>query len=207
LSRFKGKETRWLKKSDTLIICGDFGFVWGGSPKEKRILKWIGKRRYNVLFVEGIHENLDLLSAYPEAEWNGGKVRELGGKLRMLKRGEIFVIEDKKIFAFGGGETEDNSDCSGGELPALTEIENARINLEKNNYQVDYIITHRPSRRIRNFLLMDQNDANVLDAFLDEVREKCSYRRWFFGEIHMNKRIPPSEMALFKAVVDAAGEL
>lgn len=39
LGRFKGKAAKKLKKGDTLIVCGDFGFVWDGSKKEQRVLK------------------------------------------------------------------------------------------------------------------------------------------------------------------------
>ena len=207
ITRFKSKELRRLRKGDTLIICGDFGFAWDGSEREKRLIKWIGKRRYNVLFVEGTNDNLALLDAYPQAEWQGGKIRELSGRLRLMSRGEVFEIEGKRIFAFGGGEAQDEMiGCpneEGGELPCPQEIDNARKNLERVGYKVDYIVTHQPSRKIQQFLAMNQNNTSVLDSFLDEVREKCEYRRWFFGSIHKNKRIPPNEMALFTAVISA----
>lgn len=35
LERFKSKEMKKLKKGDTLIVCGDFGFLWDGSKKEQ----------------------------------------------------------------------------------------------------------------------------------------------------------------------------
>jgi len=210
LDRFKSKEMRVLKKGDTLIICGDFGFVWDGSEKESRALRWIGKRRYNVLFVDGAHDNFTLLSKYPQADWQGGKIREIGGRLRLAGRGEIFEVEGKKIFTFGGDADDEAIGASGKEgdnMPTGQEIEQAKRNLEQADYKVDYIITHRPSRKIRQFLLMDHGTANILDTFLDEVREKCEYTRWFFGSIHKNKRIPPNEMALFTAVVKADAEL
>ena len=34
LSRFETGGARRLKKNDTVIVCGDFGFLWDGSPKE-----------------------------------------------------------------------------------------------------------------------------------------------------------------------------
>ena len=211
IDRFKSREMRGLKKGDTLIICGDFGFVWDGSEKEKSLLGWIGKRKYNVLFVEGAHDNVALLNTYPEVVWQGGKTRELGGNLRLICRGEILEIEGKKIFAFGGGAPEDEIDASpnqeGGELPSPEEIENARRNLERVGYKVDYIVTHKPSSKIRQFLMMGPDSADTLDAFLNEVREKCEYTRWFFGSIHKNKRIPPHEMAVFTAVIAAGGDL
>lgn len=206
--RFQTKELRRLKKTDTLIVCGDFGFVWDGSPGEQKQLKWIGKRRYQVLFVEGPHDNLELLEQYPLEEWNGGKTRHICGNLRQLCRGEVFRLEGKDIFAFGGGEAEDDRpmlqpDWAGGELPHPEEIANAWNNLARVQYKVDYIITHQPSRKIRQFLDTDRHDANALDAFLDEVRDRCSYRRWYFGALHKNKLVPPGEMALFTSVVPA----
>ena len=211
LSRLKSKEVRRLRKGDTLIVCGDFGFVWDNSPKEARILKWIGKRRYNLLFVEGSHDNISLLGTYPQVEWQGGKTREISGRLRMLCRGETFEVEGKTLFAFGGGGAQDDAaldvNDEVGVLPSPEEIENGRRNLDRAGFSVDYIITHRPSRKIAQFLEMGKTSANVLDAFLDEVREKCSYKRWFFGCIHKNKPVPPGEMALFTAVVSAESAL
>ena len=209
IRRFKSKEVRRLKKGDTLIVCGDFGFIWDGTDKEKRLLKWIGKRRYNVLFVEGANDNLSLLQNYPHVTWQGAKTREISGRLRLICRGEVVEIEGKKIFAFGGGiaehEDAESQQMEGGKLPCPNEIENARQNLERADFKVDFIVTHRPSRKIQQFLAMDTSNSNVLDVFLDEVREKCEYRSWFFGSIHKNKRIPPSEMALFTSVVEAGG--
>ena len=71
LERFKSKEMKKLKKGDTLIVCGDFGFLWDGSKKEQSILKKLGRSKYQILFVEGTHDNLDLIAQYPLEDWNG----------------------------------------------------------------------------------------------------------------------------------------
>lgn len=118
LSRFKSRELRGLKKNDYLIVCGDFGFLWDGSKEERRILKWIGKRRYHVLFVEGSHDNYRLLLGYPKTPWNGGEIRRISGKLAHLCRGGVFEIDGKTVFAFGGGESEDGGPLRGGKLVA-----------------------------------------------------------------------------------------
>ena len=103
--RFRSKEMKKLKKGDTLIVCGDFGFVWDGSKKEQSILKKLGKSKYQILFIEGTHDNLDLLSQYPQEEWNGGKVRRISGSLLKLERGEVFELEGKRFFAFGAARS------------------------------------------------------------------------------------------------------
>ena len=92
-----------LDKGDTLIVCGDFGFVWDGSPKEKKLLDYLGSRKYTVAFVDGTHENYDLLKKYRMTVWNGGRVHRISGNLFHLMRGQIYTIEGLRIFTFGGG--------------------------------------------------------------------------------------------------------
>ena len=48
--------------------------------------------------------------SYPEEEYAGGRVHRIGTNLRHLMRGELFTIEGKKIFAFGGGESIEKED-------------------------------------------------------------------------------------------------
>lgn len=208
LSRFKHKALRRLKKNDTLIVCGDFGFLWDGGKAEQRLLKWIGKRRYHVLFVEGSHDNYNLLLNYPKTPWNGGEVRRISGRLMHLCRGCVFQIDGHSVFAFGGGEDDDRDFHSNQgnwwkeELPEPWEIEQARKNLADCGNQVDYIVTHQSSRKIKALLAIGDNEANVLDIFLDEVRRDVRFKRWFFGGFHLDKVIPPGEVALFQSFME-----
>ena len=48
-SRFKDVKKARVKKGDTLIVCGDFGFLWEGGKKEEAVLQKIGKLPYTVL--------------------------------------------------------------------------------------------------------------------------------------------------------------
>ena len=38
IQRFKQGKLRWLGKKDTVVVLGDFGFVWDGSAAEYRAL-------------------------------------------------------------------------------------------------------------------------------------------------------------------------
>ena len=106
-SRFDDPRLRRLGKGDTLIICGDFGFLWNGSKEEINILKKLSKKKYNICFVDGTHENFELLSKLKIKKWNGGKVHHIASNIFHLMRGQIFTIEDVKIFTMGGGESPD----------------------------------------------------------------------------------------------------
>jgi hypothetical protein len=192
-----------------LIVLGDFGFLWDGGKAEQKRLKWIGKRKYHVLFVEGTHDNLDLLEQHPVSDWCGGKTRVISGKLRHLCRGNLFEIEGRSIFAFGGGDSADadvRENWWSRELPTQAEIAEARERLANRGWAVDYIVTHQCSRKLKTFLAIGEDEVTVMDAFFDEIRERCKYSRWFFGSYHLNKLIPPGEMALYDVVEPITGQ-
>lgn len=207
LERFKSKEMKKLKKGDTLIVCGDFGFLWNGSKKETSVLKKLSKLKYQILFVEGTHDNLDLIGQYPVEEWNGGKVRRIAENVLKLERGSVFTIEGKKLFAFGGGESTDmDIRVSDGtwwpqELPEMSEIDAAWAELARHDNQVDVIITHECSSTVRRFIDMDSDHTNLMIHFFDQLCEKVEFKRWYFGCYHTDKVIPPRYYAMFEKVL------
>ena len=67
---------RWTKR-DTLIICGDFGYLFNGGPKEELALRELSFRPYTIAFVDGNHENYNLLANYPAIAWRGGMARRI----------------------------------------------------------------------------------------------------------------------------------
>lgn len=207
-SRFKNPMLRKLGKNDALIICGDFGFIWNGSPKENKILKKIGKLKYNVLFVEGSHENYDLLEEYETSEWCGGKTRLISGKLRQLMRGQVFEIAEKTVFTFGGGQTDDISDLEEGsnwwrrEVPSEEEQHEGIENLEKVDNKVDFVVTYEPPSRMQDFLT-GGGEKNHINVYLSEIFDKIDFKGWFFGKLHLNKKIPPKYYAVYDSIVPA----
>ena len=96
-ARFSDPAFRRLKKGDTLIVCGDFGFLWKGGKKEEALLRKIGKKRYTVLFLDGRHENFELLNAYPVTDWNGGKAQVVSGNLSICCGGNCIPSRGKAI--------------------------------------------------------------------------------------------------------------
>lgn len=209
-SRFKNPALRKLKKNDALIICGDFGFIWNGSPEEKKLLKKIGKLKYNVLFVEGSHENYDLLEQYEVSEWCGGKTRLISGHLRQLMRGQVYEIAGKKVFSFGGGQSDDSYDLVEGqnwwarEIPSEEELAEGISNLEKTGNCVDLVVTYEPPSGLHDFL--DRSGAeerNHINTYLNGIFEKITFDGWYFGKLHLNKRIPPKYHAVYDGITAA----
>ena len=110
IDRFKHGKLRWLGKRDTVVVLGDFGFVWDDSKEEQKKLDWLRKRPYTLLFLDGSHENYDLLKQYPTEERFGGKVQALGGNVYHVCRGSVLELENKKYLCFGGAESQDVED-------------------------------------------------------------------------------------------------
>ncbi len=209
-SRFKNPALKKLKKQDALIICGDFGFIWDGSKKEKKLLKKIGRLPYNVLFVEGSHENYDLLESYEVSEWCGGMTRQISGRLRQLMRGQVFEIAEKTVFAFGGGQSDDTysglvegENWWAREIPTEEELNEGLKNLERVGNKVDFVVTYEPPSRLQDFLNENAGERNHINTYLTKIYEKLSFIGWFFGKLHMNKLIPPKYYAVYDGIVVA----
>ena len=212
IRRFSCPQLKKLKKGDTLLICGDFGFVWDNSKKERRLLKKIGRRRYNVCFIDGTHENFDLLEGYEAKPWNGGLARNISGRLYHLMRGQLFRIDGHTVFTMGGGESPDidirfdNDTWSRREIPTKQELVDGAEHLRLAGNQVDYIITHEPPLKIKQFLLLKENEAvrvTGLNTFFEELSACCRFRRWFFGSMHEDKFVSGTHIAVFQHIINA----
>ena len=70
-SRFKRPEMKKLRAGDILLVCGDFGFIWDNSKQEQAVLKKLSEKKYTIAFVDGCHENFDLLQQYRLVRWRG----------------------------------------------------------------------------------------------------------------------------------------
>ena len=78
------------------------------------------------------------------------------------------------------------------ELPSEDEMREGWKNLQKVDNCVDYIITHCPwtSMLLRMRGSNGTYQPDILTDYLQEIREKVTYRQWYFGHMHENARFP-----------------
>jgi len=217
LSEESFPEQSSMTRSDYLIICGDFGFIWDDSKNEDKILRNLGKRKYNICFVDGTHENFELLSKLKIKKWNGGKVHHIGGNIFHLMRGQVFNIEDKTVFTMGGGESPDidirfeTETWSDLEIPTREELIEGVDNLQKHGGKIDIIISHEPPAKIKDFLLMGSGanaSITAINTYLEDVSRTCEFDHWYFGSLHMDKFISNTHICVFNNVINAkTGEI
>lgn len=207
VQRLKKGKPFWFSKHDTLIVLGDFGFLWNDSAEERAALEWLKKRRYKILFLDGCNENFDMLAAYPTTEQFGGRVQPLGGNVYHVCRGSVLELEGLKLLCFGGGETIDKEEREPGanwwasEMPTEEEYAYCRENLERHGHAVDFILTHDSARRLLDFTGLPENEWNQLHRFLDEVILSTCYQKWYFGRYHKDMRLSPKASCVFREII------
>lgn len=211
-SRFKSPAARRLKRGDILIILGDFGFIWDGGKKERRLIKKLARLKYQVLFLDGPHENYDLLREIPVTEWNGGRVQVIEGNVMHLMRGEIYTIENDKFFVFGGGESYDHDLRAQAktwweeEMPSGEEMISGRKNFEKHGNKVNFILTHDyPGKSASHLSKSKAGDKpprqNGVNAYLGLIENEVQYDRWFFGSLHTDKILSKRLLTVFSLII------
>lgn len=107
-------EQKQMTKRDIVIVCGDFGGIWAtekNSQHESYWLKWLDEKPFTTVFVDGNHENFSRLNNdFETVEFCGGKANKIRESVFHLKRGEVYEIEGKRFFAFGGASSHDIDD-------------------------------------------------------------------------------------------------
>lgn len=194
-NRFSEKPLTKLTEKDYLIVLGDFGGVWYDDESDNLFLSYFEKQKYTTLFIDGNHENHKKLNNFPVEIWNGGKIHKIKNNIFHLMRGQIFNIDGYKIFTFGGAYSIDKNmrtefiDWWKEEEGNYEEMNEAFDNLEKENNQVDFILTHAgPASKLKNFFnYFGMNfTSSSTEKFLDEINNKVNYKHWFCGHYHEN---------------------
>ena len=203
-----------MTEQDYLIILGDFGALWSGGIRDEELLKWYADQPYTTLWLDGNHENFDLIKSYPVTEMFGGKVQKISDKVIHLMRGEAYEINGKSFFVMGGATSIDKLYRTEGlswwpdELPSDEEFKYAEDTLAAHEYTFDYILSHCCGKRTQDMLL-HKNHAlrygsltDPLVAWFDDLEDKLSYKHWYFGHYHFDTVIDDKHTCLYHQILD-----
>lgn len=192
-----------MSKEDYLIICGDFGGVWDRTKERDQILNSLANKNFTTLFIDGNHENFDILNKMPVSQWHGGKVHFIRDSIIHLMRGQVFEIDGLTFFTMGGGNSIDKAyrvphrSWWKQEMPSDEEKETGIKNLELHNNEVDYIITHTAPTDIVIQIRDVNGDELPLNEYLLQIKHNVKFKKWFFGHFHENKIIDNDFILLF----------
>ena len=205
------KENPKLTKKDYVIIAGDFGGLWNEESVAEDLAPY-ERLPFTVLFVDGNHENFNLLNQFPVTEWKGGKVHKISPNIIHLMRGQVYEIDDKKFFVMGGGTSVDKMYRTEGiswwkeEIPSLAELQEARENLAKHNNEVDYIITHSCDERSLYYppIVTRSNKRGKTqeeNKLFNEYENNVKYKHWYFGHYHVDGNINEKKTVVYENVL------
>ena len=146
-------------------------------------------------------------------------------------RGQVFEIDGKKIFTFGGASSHD---ITGGiletddpnfkqkkkkldkgyepyrinhltwweqELANEDEMQEGRNNLRAHDYTVDYIVTHCCSSSTQELLGRSIYKPDRETDYLEFIKKHVSYKKWFFGHYHDNRNISDKEILIYEQII------
>lgn len=219
-----------LTRDDTVIIAGDFGGLWADTPEERYWLKLLSERPFTLCFIDGNHENFDMLSKFPVQTWHGGNVHLTKPNVIHLMRGQIFNICNYRVFTMGGAASHDISDgildpdspdfeaqywrkrvknqmfrVKGRswwpeEMPSDEEYQIAAATLNKANWDVDIVVSHCGPTKIAQ-MLNTGYEPDKLTEFFQSVNDMLTFKHWYFGHYHETKELTGKHTVLYRDIL------
>ena len=146
-------------------------------------------------------------------------------------RGQVFEMEGRTIFTMGGASSHDIPDGildprdpdyaarrraldqRGGhyrirrvswwpqELPRPRELSMGLRNLQRQDWQVDYIITHCLPSSVQDVFSGGFYAHDRLTDYLETVRRRCEFERWYCGHYHHERLYGGRYQVLYHSVL------
>ena len=113
----------------------------------------------------------------------GGKVHKFERNVYHLRRGEIYQLNEFKIFAFGGSFRKIDEDEF---IPTEEEVDYAIENLKKYKNKVDAVYTHFSPVEYE-FLNIDKPKEEIerrkyiYDKLVNYIKKKVKFKYWYYG--------------------------
>lgn len=187
-----------MTDQDYLVICGDFGCIWDGGSSDRFWMNWLESLPWTTVFIDGNHENFDVLNTFPVMDWKGGKAGQIRSNVFHLLRGEMYNFGGKSWLALGGGFSHDVEFRKQGinwwneEIFSKEEADHALQVLDAHDWKVDVVLSHdvpaAHSLAQKYPVCMDRYTDDRINQieFLEEIRKKLDYKIWFDGHYHQD---------------------
>ena len=186
-----------LTEEDYIIQLGDMGSFWSvpRTKSEKYWLDWLSNQKYNFLFLDGNHENFDLINAFEEIDMFDGKVGAAYPNIFHLKRGEVYNIAGNKILVIGGATSRDkvyrkeNISWWPEEELSLKEIKHIEDNIVKHDHKVDYVLTHTPPDVLKTNFGFHDTVMDSVAAYFNSIYKLVDFKHWYSSHLHIDQTI------------------
>ena len=192
------KYLRQGKENDLLIILGDVGLHFEDNERNRAFDSLLLSSQKKIAFLDGNHENFDFIYSHPKKQMWGGTVHELTPNVIHLMRGNIYDIEGKSFFVFGGCKSSEKWKEIGLwsplEAPTEKELALAYANLRARDFKVDYVLTHK----------YETGKGTVTESLLklcEWIDQTVEFKHWYAGHWHKTATIDEKHSLIYNALV------
>ena len=185
-----------------MFFAGDVGLIWdrNESGRERYELDWLNSCNFTSMLLFGNHENWDRIRKLPLINKFGVNLYSIRENVFGIPNGTLMEHNGKKFFFMGGAlSTDKNRRQEGvswwpGEIATREEMQFGVDNLDKNNWKVDYVITHTmPKECVKEFVFRHgyhhTREIDPMSSYLSFlVKQGLKYDKWFCGHFHKDSR-------------------
>ena len=172
---------------------------------------------------------MGVIHDYPVEEWKGGKVHKIRPSVIHLMRGQVFEIDGKNIFAFGGASSHDiqdgilNADETAKikfwerqrrmfrvkdiswwdlELPIEEEMQRGIDSLEDVGFYVDFVVSHCAPQSIVDTFSQGLFKPDRLTLYFEDLLNwGLRFDAWFHGHYHDNRKTLGKYVMLYEQII------
>lgn len=193
-----------LTAGDTIVILGDAGMNYYGDNRDEILKTHLNLLGITIFSIHGNHEMRPAtIPTYITKEWNGGTVwyEERYPNLLFAKDGEVFDLDGQKSIVLGGAYSVDKFyrqqrgyNWFADEQPSEEIKADAESALDHLGWKVDQVLSHTcPLKFTPTEAFLPGLDQSSVDrsteVWLDTIEDRLTYKRWFCGHWHIDKRI------------------
>ena len=191
-------------KDDTMIILGDAGFNYYRGKRDDRGKQYASFFPIKLFCIHGNHEiRPQNIPSYIEGTFHGGKVlyEEAYPDILFAVDGEVYDFDGYKCLVIGGAYSVDKFyrlergfGWWADEQPSAEIKKTVEERIEQLGGQIDIVLSHTCPLRyepVEVFLqFIDQASVDKsTEIWLGEIEEKLTYKKWYCGHYHTEKRI------------------
>ena len=86
-------------------------------------------------------------------------------------------------------------------MPSEEEMSEGYKNLLEHNNTVDFIVSHCCASSTLALIGHGMYEPDVLNSYLEEIRQRVSFKKWFFGHYHDNRNVNSQEILLYEQII------
>lgn len=87
------------------------------------------------------------------------------------------------------------------EMPTEEEMCRGIKTLEDNDWMVDFVVTHCAPSSTLALLSHGCYKPDKLNSYLEEIKQKLKYTKWFFGHYHDNKNVTQNDLCIYEQII------